>query len=67
MTAVAPEGYPAETIEHGWSRNVMWHHISTRLQQRNGQAINSRVTWRMGCPSRLRPSFRTKNEPVAFA
>ena len=26
--------YAAKAIEHGWSRTVMWHHISTQLQQR---------------------------------
>ena len=33
--------YAAKAIEHGWSRNVMWHHISTRLQQREGKAVTN--------------------------
>jgi predicted nuclease of restriction endonuclease-like (RecB) superfamily len=33
--------YAAKAIEHGWSRNVMWHHISTQLQQRTGKAITN--------------------------
>ena len=33
--------YAAKAIEHGWSRNVMWHHISTQLQQRSGQAVTN--------------------------
>lgn len=33
--------YARQAIEHGWSRNVMWHHISTRLQQRSGQAVTN--------------------------
>lgn len=33
--------YAAKAIEHGWSRNVMWHHISTQLQQRTGQAVTN--------------------------
>lgn len=33
--------YASKAIEHGWSRNVMWHHISTQLQQRSGSAITN--------------------------
>lgn len=33
--------YAARAIEHGWSRNVMWHHISTQLQQRTGAAVTN--------------------------
>ena len=33
--------YAAKAIEHGWSRNVMWHHISTQLYQRSGQAVTN--------------------------
>ncbi len=33
--------YAAKAIEHGWSRNVMWHHISTRLLQREGKAVTN--------------------------
>lgn len=33
--------YATKAIEHGWSRNVMWHHISTRLQQRTGKAVTN--------------------------
>lgn len=33
--------YAAKAIEHGWSRNVMWHHISTQLQQRTGKAVTN--------------------------
>jgi predicted nuclease of restriction endonuclease-like (RecB) superfamily len=33
--------YAAKAIEHGWSRNVMWHHISTQLQQRTGKAVTT--------------------------
>ena len=28
--------YATEAIEHGWSRNIMLHHISKKLQQRSG-------------------------------
>lgn len=35
------EWYLAKAIEHGWSRNVMWHHISTQLQQRSGNAVTN--------------------------
>jgi predicted nuclease of restriction endonuclease-like (RecB) superfamily len=33
--------YAAKAIEHGWSRNVMWYHISTQLHQRSGQAVTN--------------------------
>jgi predicted nuclease of restriction endonuclease-like (RecB) superfamily len=36
--------YATQAIEHGWSRTVMWHHISTRLQQRSGQAVTNFAT-----------------------
>lgn len=35
------EWYAAKAIEHGWSRNVMWHHISTQLHLRAGQAVTN--------------------------
>lgn len=35
------EWYAAQALKHGWSRNVMWHHISTQLQQRTGQAVTN--------------------------
>ncbi|MDD5403804.1 MAG: PDDEXK nuclease domain-containing protein [Sulfuricella sp.] len=35
------EWYAAKAIEHGWSRNVMWHHISTHLHQRSGNAVTN--------------------------
>lgn len=28
--------YAERAVTHGWSRNVMWHHMSTQLQQRTG-------------------------------
>ncbi len=66
-TRAEREWHAARAVERGWSRNVMWHHISTQPQQRSGQVVNSTVTRRMDCPSRSKPSFRTKNEPVAIA
>ncbi len=33
--------YAAKAIEHGWSRNVMWHHISTHLHLRSGNAVTN--------------------------
>lgn len=33
--------YAAKAIEHGWSRNVMWHHISTQLHLRSGNAVTN--------------------------
>ena len=35
------EWYLAKAIENGWSRNVMWHHISTTLHQRSGNAVTN--------------------------
>lgn len=40
-TRAEREWYAAQAIAHGWSRNVMWHHISTQLQQRTGQAVTN--------------------------
>ena len=40
-TRAEREWYAAKAIEHGWSRNVMWHHISTQLQQRSGNAVSN--------------------------
>jgi predicted nuclease of restriction endonuclease-like (RecB) superfamily len=33
--------YAARAIEHGWSRNAMWHHISTALHLRSGNAVTN--------------------------
>lgn len=33
--------YAQQAIEHGWSRDVLWHHISTALQQRSGNAVTN--------------------------
>jgi predicted nuclease of restriction endonuclease-like (RecB) superfamily len=33
--------YAEQAIAHGWSRNVLWHHISTQLQARSGQAVSN--------------------------
>lgn len=33
--------YARQTIEHGWSRNVLTHHISTHLHAREGMAITN--------------------------
>ncbi len=35
------EWYVDKIIEHGWSRNVMWHHISTHLHLRSGNAVTN--------------------------
>lgn len=35
------EWYAAKAIGNGWSRNVMWHHISTQLLERSGKAITN--------------------------
>ena len=32
---------PAASIEHGWSRNVLTHHISTQLREREGKALTN--------------------------
>jgi predicted nuclease of restriction endonuclease-like (RecB) superfamily len=29
------------SIEHGWSRNVLTHHISTQLREREGKALTN--------------------------
>ena len=33
--------YINKTIEHGWSRNVLVHHIDSRLYEREGRAITN--------------------------
>jgi predicted nuclease of restriction endonuclease-like (RecB) superfamily len=35
------EWYISQTIEYGWSRNILLHHIETKLYQRQGQAITN--------------------------
>ncbi|QJC55328.1 Putative nuclease YhcG [Polaromonas vacuolata] len=40
-TAEERQWYAAKAIAHGWSRNVLWHHISTQLQQRSGKAVTN--------------------------
>lgn len=35
------EWYLQASIEHGWSRNVLTHHISTRLREREGKALTN--------------------------
>lgn len=40
-TRAEREWYAARAIEHGWSRNVMWHHISTALHLRSGNAVTN--------------------------
>ncbi|OMH23474.1 hypothetical protein BKD30_12315 [Tersicoccus phoenicis] len=33
--------YAAAAVEHGWSRDVLTHHIRTRLRERSGKAITN--------------------------
>jgi predicted nuclease of restriction endonuclease-like (RecB) superfamily len=33
--------YIQQAIEHGWSRNVLWHHIDTGLFHRKGKAVTN--------------------------
>jgi hypothetical protein len=33
------EWYVKAAVEHGWGRNVLVHHISTQLQERQGKAL----------------------------
>ncbi|HEY5342756.1 MAG TPA: PDDEXK nuclease domain-containing protein [Solirubrobacteraceae bacterium] len=33
--------YLAKTIEHGWSRKLLEHHIATRLHEREGRALTN--------------------------
>lgn len=40
-TRAEREWYVAKAMEHGWSRNVMWHHISTELHLRTGNAVTN--------------------------
>lgn len=40
-TRAEREWYVAKAMEHGWSRNVMWHHISTELHLRSGNAVTN--------------------------
>jgi predicted nuclease of restriction endonuclease-like (RecB) superfamily len=34
------EWYLRASIEYGWSRNVLTHHISTQLREREGKALH---------------------------
>lgn len=33
--------YAAAAVENGWSRNVLAHHIETKLSERSGKAITN--------------------------
>ncbi|WP_028280950.1 PDDEXK nuclease domain-containing protein [Arthrobacter sp. H5] len=33
--------YAAAAVEHGWSRNVLVHHIETKLHERSGKAVTN--------------------------
>lgn len=33
--------YAAAAVEHGWSRNVLVHHIETKRMERSGKAVNN--------------------------
>jgi predicted nuclease of restriction endonuclease-like (RecB) superfamily len=35
------EWFVKAAVEHGWSRNVLVHHISTQLQERQGKALTN--------------------------
>ena len=35
------EWYVQAAVEHGWSRNVLAHHISTQLRERQGKALTN--------------------------
>ena len=37
----AREWYLKAAVEHGWSRNVLVHHISAQLQERQGKALTN--------------------------
>lgn len=39
--APSREGYLQASIENGWSRNVLRHHISTGLREREGKALTN--------------------------
>jgi predicted nuclease of restriction endonuclease-like (RecB) superfamily len=39
--ALAGEYHLLASIEHGWSRNVLTHHISTQLREREGKALTN--------------------------
>ena len=38
---ISRERYLRASIEHGWSRNVLTHHISTQLREREGKALTN--------------------------
>ena len=58
------EWYAAKAIENGWSRTVMWHHISTQLQQRSGQAMTNFAARLPAADSEL--ARQTLKDPYLF-
>lgn len=58
------EWYAAKAIENGWSRTVMWHHISTQLQQRSGQAVTNFAARLPAADSEL--ARQTLKDPYLF-
>lgn len=56
--------YANQAITHGWSRTVMWHHISTQLQQRSGKAVTNFETRLPAADSEL--AQQTLKDPYLF-
>lgn len=56
--------YAAAAVENGWSRNVMAHHIETKLHERSGKAItNFKATLPPSDSDLAQQSFK---DPYAF-
>jgi predicted nuclease of restriction endonuclease-like (RecB) superfamily len=53
---VSREWYLRVSVEHGWSRNVLPHHISTQLREREGKALRR--------PALLAPRFALLSQAV---
>ncbi len=56
--------YAQQAIAHGWSRNVLWHHISTQLLARSGQAVSNFVERLPAADSEL--AQQTLKDPYLF-
>lgn len=56
--------YAQQAIAHGWSRNVLWYHISTQLLARSGQAVSNFVERLPAADSEL--AQQTLKDPYLF-
>ena len=59
--------YAAAAVENGWSRNVLAHHIETKLHERSGKAItNFQATLPSSGSDLAQQSFKTPTSSTSW-